>query len=172
MLIVFAGLPGVGKTTLARGLAAQLRAVHLRIDSIEQALANCSLQISPAGDAGYCVGYAVAGENLRLGLTVVADSVNPVELTRSAWRDTARRAEAPVKDVEVVCSDPIEHRRRVEERSADGTGLRLPSWQDVLDRQYDPWVGEHMVIDTAGQTPKSCLRDLLERLRQAGVQSR
>lgn len=172
MLIVFAGLPGVGKTTLARGLAAQLRALHLRIDSIEQALASCSLQISPAEDAGYCVGYAVAEENLRLGLTVVADSVNPVELTRSAWHDTARRAEAPVKDVEVVCSDPIEHRRRVEERSADGTGLRLPSWQDVLDRQYDPWVGEHMVIDTAGQTPKSCLRDLLERLRQAGVQSR
>ena len=171
MLIVFAGLPGVGKTTLARGLAAQLRAVHLRIDSIEQALASCSLQISPAEDAGYCVGYAVAEENLRLGLTVVADSVNPVELTRSAWHDTARRAEAPVKDVEVVCSDPIEHRRRVEERSADGTGLRLPSWQDVLDRHYDPWAGDRFVLDTAGRSPEVCLRDLLEHLGGDRIQA-
>ena len=171
MLIVFAGLPGVGKTTLARGLAAQLRAVHLRIDSIEQALASCSLQISPAEDAGYCVGYAVAEENLRLGLTVVADSVNPVELTRSAWHDTACRAEAPVKDVEVVCSDPIEHRRRVEERSADGTGLRLPSWQDVLDRHYDPWAGDRFVLDTAGRSPEVCLRDLSEHLGGDRIQA-
>lgn len=171
MLIVFAGLPGVGKTTLARGLAAQLRAVHLRIDSIEQALASCSLQISPAEDAGYCVGYAVAEENLRLGLTVVADSVNPVELTRSAWHDTACRAEAPVKDVEVVCSDPIEHRRRVEERLADGTGLRLPSWQDVLDRHYDPWAGDRFVLDTAGRSPEVCLRDLSEHLGGDRIQA-
>ena len=37
MLIVFGGLPGTGKTTVARELARQLGAVHLRIDSIEQA---------------------------------------------------------------------------------------------------------------------------------------
>ena len=34
-LIVFAGLPGVGKTHLARQLAATLHAVYLRIDALE-----------------------------------------------------------------------------------------------------------------------------------------
>jgi predicted kinase len=38
MLIVLRGLPGVGKTAIARELARTLGAVHLRIDSIEQAL--------------------------------------------------------------------------------------------------------------------------------------
>jgi len=38
MLTIFGGLPGTGKTTIARELARQTGAIHLRIDSIEQAI--------------------------------------------------------------------------------------------------------------------------------------
>ena len=38
MLVIFAGLPGTGKTSIARDLARELGAVYLRIDSIEQAI--------------------------------------------------------------------------------------------------------------------------------------
>ncbi|WP_225152486.1 AAA family ATPase [Bradyrhizobium sp. NBAIM08] len=37
-LIVFGGLPGTGKTTIARELTARLAATYLRIDAIEQPL--------------------------------------------------------------------------------------------------------------------------------------
>jgi DNA polymerase III delta prime subunit len=40
MLIIFGGLPGVGKTTVARELARQIGALHLRIDSMEQAIGH------------------------------------------------------------------------------------------------------------------------------------
>ncbi|PWK92360.1 AAA family ATPase [Fulvimonas soli] len=43
LLIVLAGLPGGGKTTLARALAARLGATHLRIDTIEQTLRRAGL---------------------------------------------------------------------------------------------------------------------------------
>jgi predicted kinase len=38
MLIIFAGLPGVGKTTLAKAVAREWKAVYLLINTIEQAL--------------------------------------------------------------------------------------------------------------------------------------
>ncbi len=54
-------------------------------------------------------------------------------------------------EIEVVCSDGREHQRRVESRIADIPGLVLPTWQQVLDRYYEPWETAH-VIDTAGRT--------------------
>jgi MoxR-like ATPase len=37
MLIVLGGLPGVGKTSIARAFSRVVSAVHVRIDSIEEA---------------------------------------------------------------------------------------------------------------------------------------
>ena len=88
LLIVIGGLPGTGKTSLARGLARALDAVHLRIDTIEQALRSATMGSDALGTAGYVVGYGVAADNLRLGRTVVADAVNPLTSTRAAWRDS------------------------------------------------------------------------------------
>jgi len=82
MLIVFGGLPGVGKTAIARELARRIAAVYLRIDSIEQAIRASGVASQTMNDAGYRVAYAVAEDNLRTGRTVVADSVNPLTLTR------------------------------------------------------------------------------------------
>src|SRR5439155_8271965 len=98
------------------------------------------------------VAYHLAADNLGLGLSVVADSVNPLQLTRAAWRDVARCAGVPFVEIEVVCSNEAEHRSRVEARSTDICELRLPSWEEVVRRDYEPWDAEHLVIDTAGQS--------------------
>jgi len=149
MLIIFSGLSGSGKTTIARELALQIGAVYLRIDSIEQALRESSAAIQPLNDAGYRVGYAIAEDNLRLGRSVIADSVNPIRLTREAWREVAKRSQVGALEIEVMCSDPSVHRRRVEGRVADISGLQLPDWEQVISREYHPWDRNHLVIDTA-----------------------
>jgi predicted kinase len=148
VLVAFGGLPGVGKTTIARALARQLGAVHLRIDTIEYAIRESGVLNGTVDAAGYETAYAVAEDNLRLGLTVIGDSVNPLPITRSAWRDVARRAGVPIVEVEVTCSDKAEHRRRVETRGTDFPGWTL-TWQEVVDRDYRPWDRERVVIDTA-----------------------
>jgi predicted kinase len=166
MLYIFAGLPGTGKTALAQHLARERQAVHLRIDTIEQALREAGSPVS--GPEGYVVAYRLAADNLRLGLSVVADSVNPLELTRAAWREVAVRASAPFVEIEVVCSDAAEHRRRVETRPADVAGLRLPTWDEVVNRHYEPWPGEHIVIDTAGRTVEQSFAALRQALAARG----
>jgi predicted kinase len=167
MLIVFGGLPGTGKTTIARELASQLGAVYVRVDSIEQAIRDSDPSDAPMNDRGYRVAYAVTEDNLGLGRAVIADCVNPIQLTRDAWIDVARRAHVRAVEVEVVCSDALEHRRRVEARVTDVAGLKLPSWPEVVLRQYDPWNRERIVLDTAVRSVEDNVRVL--RAALAGV---
>ncbi|HEX3348735.1 MAG TPA: AAA family ATPase [Acetobacteraceae bacterium] len=164
-LIVFGGLPGTGKTTLARAVAAEWAAVYIRIDTLEQALRGSGVLAGGVGPAGYVLGYAIARDNLLLGRNVVADSVNPLEITRHAWREVATAAGAECVEIEVICSDAGEHRRRVETRDADISGHRLPTWQDVIEREYEPWTRTRLLVDTAGRSVAEALRTILSRAR-------
>ena len=157
LLIVFGGLPGTGKTTIARELSRRLDASYVRIDTIEQSLRAAGLAV---GAMGYVIANAVAGENLRIGRVVVTDSVNPVLASRDGWRETARKNAARLVEIEVICSDASEHRKRVESRLADINGLVQPSWQDVVSRAYEPWDREPVVLDTA----KDSIDRLVDRI--------
>jgi predicted kinase len=148
-LIVFSGLPASGKSSIARALAREIGAIWLRIDSIEQAIRDSGVVPGSLDDAGYRAAYAVAEDNLGLGRDVVGDSVNPWMLSRDAWRAAGMRAGARVVEVEIVCSDPEEHRRRVESRASDVPGLTLPDWEAVIGRDYRPWDHDHVTVDTA-----------------------
>ena len=157
MLIVFGGLPGTGKTTISRALASRQAATYLRIDLIEQALRSAGIPTDGIGAAGYGVANALAEANLVGGRVVVADCVNPVAESRAAWRTVAARASARLIEIEVVCSDAAEHRRRVEERGSDIPGLTPPTWQAVRRHEYQPWDRPRVVLDTARLSPEQAV---------------
>ncbi|WP_438433698.1 AAA family ATPase [Gorillibacterium sp. sgz500922] len=165
MLYIFSGLPGAGKTTLSSALAQELGAVYLRVDVVEQAMREGGATVD--GPQGYLVCYALAAQNLRLGLDVIADTVNPLQITRDAWRGVAESEGVPYADIEVVCSDEREHRRRIETRTADIPGFVLPTWEQVRHRRYEDWDRDRIILDTARESAAESLRTLMERLKQA-----
>jgi predicted kinase len=148
ILYIFGGLPASGKSTLARHLARATGSVYLRIDSIEEAiLAHGEL----VGPEGYKAAYNLAGDNLDNGMSVVTDSVNSIEITRSAWREVAISRDLQYREIEIVCSDRAEHQARLEERESQSKIARVLTWKDIENREYEPWINSQ-VFDTAGET--------------------
>lgn len=165
-LVCLSGLPGVGKTSIARELSKQINAVHVRIDSIEVAMKNSILKIHSAKDAGYLIAVAIAKDNLKLGLDVIADTVNPIVTTRRWWAEAAQASHAALLNVEIICGDKKKHRRRVEARGSDLDGLILPSWKAIQLRRYNPWAKERLTLDSGKLSLLECVAIIVEELRK------
>jgi len=163
-LAVFAGLPGSGKSVLARGVADAIGATYLRIDTIESAIV-ATLMPFRDNPVDYVVAGQVAADQLIAGRDVVADAVNGVATTRAGWAALAARTGAALRFVEVRCSDAAEHRRRVEARGPEMPGHGVPTWEQVLRRRYEPWPPElsgRLVVDNIGDATKHVARIVSE----------
>ncbi len=150
-LTVISGLPGTGKSAVATGIATRLNAVHLSIDTAEDAMLGAGLPTGwETGVAAYEVTRAAAEQNLALGWDVVIDAVNDSEPARQTWRHAAGRAAVPLRFVLLICSNQQEHRRRLDSRRRGMRHLPEPTWDDVETRAsgYEPWTDDHILIDT------------------------
>lgn len=163
-MVVFAGLPGSGKSVLARGVADAIGATYLRIDSIESAIVS-TLMPYRDNPVGYVVAERVAADQLVAGRGVVADAVNGVAAARAGWVALAERTRAALRFVEVRCSDAAEHRRRVETREAEMPGQGVPTWEQVQRRRFEPWppeLSDRILVDNLGDATGHVARIVTE----------
>ena len=99
---------------------------------------------------------------------VIADSVNPIAITRQAWRAVATENAAPYLEIELTCSDQMQHRYRVENRAADIRGHILPDWQKVITRDYEPWRTASLTLDTSVLTAEEAVERIVEHIALRG----
>jgi predicted kinase len=151
MLVVIAGLPGSGKSTMAADLGRALNCAVLGVDQAEAAMWRAGVSPSgPTHHAAYLVAGALAAEQLALGHDVIIDAVNGLEQARAQWRLLARETGAELKFIVVECGDDRIYRDRVEHRTRNIEGFPEPTWEGVLRRraQFPPWTDERLTIDS------------------------
>jgi predicted kinase len=149
-LVIVGGLPGTGKSTIAAQAARMIHGMLIAKDVVEATLWRSGIgRDANSGWAGYELLSSLAEAQLRIGGSAVLDSVAGYDRLREGWRGLARRHGADALEIECECSDERTHRTRIEGRHRDIPGWYELTWQEVdaARSRYEPWLGEHLVLD-------------------------
>jgi predicted kinase len=148
-LILFAGLPGSGKTTLARMVARELRLPLLAKDRVQRVLRDRELALENTGD-GYHIILDQADEQLALGVSLILDAVFPLHHFRLVASDIADRHHARLAAIYCYCSDDRLWRERMEQRVQYVPDWKMATWADVVRVRsyYEPWGENALLIDS------------------------
>jgi len=152
-LIVFSGLPGTGKSTLAEIIGKQFGIPVFAKDWLEAVLLQNGLQPTQDGKSLGYVGYelliTLAERQLMLGQSAILDSVASIQTIRDAWRSLAEKYQAEWRVIECLCSDETVHRKRLLTRERKIPGWHELEWSEVerVKEYYVPWQEELLVLD-------------------------
>jgi predicted kinase len=142
-LILTCGLPGVGKTTLARQLAADRSAVRLTKDEWLWALGSTPWDEATREKVEHEL-WSLAQEILRLGLSVVLDFGLWARIERDEMRSVARGLGVGV-ELHYLDTPTDELWRRIEARNSE------PPWDSYPIRRadFDGWLRVFQAPDAA-----------------------
>lgn len=152
-MIVFSGLPGTGKSTLAESLARTLRIPVFAKDWLEASLLRSELTPSiaekPLGFAGYDLLTTLAQRQLKLEQSVILDSVASTETVRKTGRALADQYKAGWRVIECICTDESLHLSRLQLRERRIPGWHELTWSDVqhVKQRYAIWDEERLTLD-------------------------
>lgn len=149
-LIVFSGLPGTGKSTLAEAAGRAFGWPVFTKDRLEAPLWRSGLTRElGSGWAAYELLTTLAEQQLQLDQSAVLDSVAGRAGLRRQWRQLAERYSASFRIVECVCSDESLHRARLVGRQRGILGWYELDWAEVerVRGEYEPLADKGPLVD-------------------------
>lgn len=112
-----AGRPGVGKSSVARGVAPAIDAVVLDNDVVKSALLDAGVGWNESATAAWDAVFALAGDFLAQGHSVILDNPSHYESIPKRGQAIAVGALATYAMVECVCADDAVVGQRMADRS-------------------------------------------------------
>ena len=159
MIIAFSGRPGSGKSTLSKIISKKLKAIYLRIDTIEGFLGE--IYKADPGMKVYELSQTLALENLELGNIVVSDGCNYKKILRNNWEKIADKVKCKCINIEIKCSNNNERRKRLSERHFD---LSPEVIDQIMKEPYEEWDKERLIIDTINKSVDECIDEIMEKI--------
>jgi aminoglycoside phosphotransferase family enzyme len=179
-LIVMCGLPGSGKSWVARHLARPLEAAVLASDVIRKRLAGVPATAHPTGPEAEALysrrsseqTYATLLEKTRACLgeprTVVADATFPDARSRAPFVDSARAAGTPFVVVHLDCpEDRIARRLRDRPRAPDEASDADWEIYRRLKPRFEPpreIPRRHLVVSDGTGDAETIISDVIDRI--------
>jgi predicted kinase len=139
-LVIFSGLPGTGKSTLAEKLARELRWPLLCIDDVVGEIPENP--IVAFWDSKVAILLGLTERQLELGISVIVDSVF-MNLDRNRAQELARKYEARFRPIYVFVSDDKVWKQRVTARYDAMNNRDVATWERIQHqrghfRTWDP----------------------------------
>jgi len=169
-IIVVSGLPGSGKSTIAEALAKKLQFPILSVDPVESSILKSGIARSfKTGLAAYIIVQTLASEQLKLGMSVIIDAVNPVQEARDMWYELQKEYNSQLFIIECVLDEEM-HKKRLQKRVRNMHGLTEVTWEDVENRKkdYKPWKEKRLILDTA-QSHDENIQKALDYIEKNGI---
>jgi len=148
-VIVVCGLPGVGKSTVARAIAEAVDGVVLRTDVIRQEIVENPVYTAEEKRRVYDELFERARDRLTERQSVVLDGTYRRRAYRDRARELAAGSDTGFELVAVRCDESVvEH--RIAQRENDASEADLEVYRQYRD-SFEPFVGDHLTIDNSGE---------------------
>jgi len=156
-LLMLAGLPGAGKSSIVAGLLKKLPALVVSTDNVRTLLRSQPTYTAAERMLVYEVCYAVIELRLREGQRVIFDGSNYLAARRARLRQLAWRVGAPlavcyVQASQKVVQERLQKRNSGERRPGDLSDADWAVYKWMVEAQ-EPIVGHHLILDTTNSSP-------------------
>ncbi len=172
-LVIFSGLPGTGKTALAKLAAATLKMPLLRIDDIVAAIPDrMRIHADPFWDDLIGILLSLVGAQLELGIGVIVDSVF-MGADRMQAYNLAMRNKAAFRPIYTYISDETVWRERVTCRAeASRPEDKVATWETIREQRkaFWPWKEGSALFVDAIHPVESNLERVVEFITTAAVE--
>lgn len=162
MLLLIAGLPGSGKTTVARAFAALSGSVHLNSDTIRHELGLMGHYRPENKEKVYFTLLERSRKALLQGKTVVVDSTFFKESVREPFRALASECSVPLRWVEVRAEEHTLRERLSHPRPDSEADFSV--YEKIRDA-FEPLPDERLIVNTDTETPESAALKIQQYLK-------
>lgn len=154
MLVIVCGLPGTGKTTLAKTVAGKTDAAVINSDSIRMSMLEEREYTEDEKKMIYRAMLEEAGKQLKEGKNVVLDATFYKKELRENAKETAEKAGTESYIIECVTHEEL-LKERIFKRKKEETESEadFEVYKKVKD-QFEPIEEEHLAVDTSEELEK------------------